>query len=82
MRVCVAPKQSTHVYGSSPKTSALLGVQISVVPDDIDTISEEVKRFSPLFDFVLTTGGVGPTHDDMTVEGGAIFLATYKYCVT
>lgn len=45
--------------------------QISVVPDDVDTISEEVKRFSPLFDFVLTAGGVGPTHDDMTVEGGA-----------
>lgn len=49
----------------------LLGVKvcrISVVPDDVDTISEEVKRFSPLFDFVLTAGGVGPTHDDMTVE--------------
>lgn len=40
-----------------------------VVSDDMDTIAMEVKAASPVNDFVLTTGGIGPTHDDVTMEG-------------
>ncbi|XP_064383362.1 FAD synthase-like isoform X2 [Halichondria panicea] len=48
-----------------------LGVRvgrISVVADDLSGIAEEVKRMAPLYDFVFTTGGIGPTHDDVTME--------------
>ncbi|HUO05241.1 MAG TPA: competence/damage-inducible protein A [Candidatus Binataceae bacterium] len=45
--------------------------RISTIPDDLDAIAEEVARCSGRFDFVITSGGVGPTHDDMTIEGVA-----------
>jgi FAD synthetase len=43
--------------------------RIHVVPDDVTQIAEDVRLFSQLFDVVLTSGGVGPTHDDVTMEG-------------
>jgi len=51
-----------------------LGVEvqkISTIPDDIELIGQEVASFSERFDFVFTTGGVGPTHDDVTIVGVA-----------
>jgi molybdenum cofactor synthesis domain-containing protein len=42
--------------------------RISVVPDEMDTVAREVSEFSEAFDYVFTSGGVGPTHDDVTIE--------------
>jgi len=47
-----------------------LGVQvqrITTVPDDAKVIAQEVRAFADRYDFVFTTGGVGPTHDDITI---------------
>lgn len=44
-------------------------IRISVIPDDLVMISREAALFSDAFDFVFTTGGVGPTHDDITMSG-------------
>jgi FAD synthetase len=49
-----------------------LGVEvqkISTIPDIIELIGHEVTDFARRFDFVFTTGGVGPTHDDVTIDG-------------
>ena len=45
--------------------------RVVVVPDEIDEIVEVVRDFKPRFDVVFTSGGVGPTHDDVTVAGVA-----------
>jgi molybdenum cofactor synthesis domain-containing protein len=46
--------------------------RIAVVPDELPAISEEVRGCAERFDVVITSGGVGPTHDDITIEGVAI----------
>ncbi|GCB83903.1 hypothetical protein scyTo_0024799, partial [Scyliorhinus torazame] len=51
-----------------------LGVKVekvSVIPDEIGSIAEEVASFAGRYRYVLTSGGIGPTHDDVTFEGVA-----------
>jgi FAD synthetase len=49
--------------------------RIAVIPDEVQLIAEVVAEFSRDFDVVFTSGGVGPTHDDVTIEGVARAMA-------
>jgi len=42
-----------------------------VVPDDIEEIAAETRRLAERYDAVIVTGGLGPTHDDVTMDGVA-----------
>ncbi|GAO54610.1 MULTISPECIES: molybdopterin-binding protein [unclassified Novosphingobium] len=54
-----------------------LGVQgirlreVRVVPDVMDAIVEAVNTLRARNDYLFTTGGIGPTHDDITVDAVA-----------
>lgn len=43
-------------------------VEVRVVPDVQQRIVAAVNALRPDFDYVFTTGGIGPTHDDITVD--------------
>src|SRR5215471_3219833 len=43
--------------------------RILVIPDEVDAIAEAVHAYQPVYDVLFTSGGVGPTHDDVTMEG-------------
>ncbi|KAJ4490372.1 MoaB/Mog domain-containing protein [Lentinula aciculospora] len=40
--------------------------RIEVISDDENEIVEASRRMVSMYDFVITTGGIGPTHDDIT----------------
>ncbi len=43
--------------------------RIEIIPDVIDEIAEAVRAAAARYDHVFTSGGVGPTHDDVTIAG-------------
>src|SRR6185312_6953071 len=45
--------------------------EVRVVPDDIARIGEAVNALRSRHDYLFTTGGIGPTHDDITVDAVA-----------
>lgn len=42
--------------------------EVRVVGDTMEAIGEAVVTLRALYDYVFTTGGIGPTHDDITVD--------------
>jgi len=42
--------------------------EVRVVSDDADAIVAAVKALSAAYDTVFTSGGIGPTHDDITAD--------------
>ncbi|MCR5875197.1 competence/damage-inducible protein A [Phenylobacterium sp. J426] len=52
----------------------VLGVDVAevrVVPDVLEEIVEALNALRRRYDYVLTTGGIGPTHDDITADAVA-----------
>jgi len=42
--------------------------EVRVVPDEAGRIAEAVNALRATHDYLFTTGGIGPTHDDITVD--------------
>lgn len=50
---------------------APLGIEVRhvrIIHDDIPTIVRHVNELRQAYDYVFTSGGIGPTHDDVTAE--------------
>ena len=54
--------------------------EVRVIPDIEDSIIKTVKELRKKFNYVFTTGGIGPTHDDITSKSIAkAFNMSYGY---
>ena len=54
--------------------------EVRIIPDVEKTIVINVRSLSKKFNYVFTTGGIGPTHDDITAQSIAkAFDLKYNY---
>ena len=53
------------------RSSGVLLSRVVIILDDAETIAGEVSALRPQFDYVITSGGVGVTHDDVTIAAVA-----------
>lgn len=62
------------------QVASWLGVQgirlkeVRVIADDMEAIADAVNHLRARHDYLFTTGGIGPTHDDITVDAIAAAL--------
>ncbi len=54
--------------------------EVRVVPDVQPVIVEAVNALRPSYDYVFTTGGIGPTHDDITADAIAVAFGVGIEC--
>jgi len=56
-------------------------MEARVVPDDADMIGAALNALRSRYDYVFTSGGIGPTHDDITVDaiGGALGVRVIEH---
>ena len=45
--------------------------EVKIIPDDENNIIESLNTYRTVFNYVFTTGGIGPTHDDITAQSVA-----------
>ncbi len=54
--------------------------EVRIIPDVENTIIKNIRELSKNFDYVFTTGGIGPTHDDITAQSiSKAFGVKYEY---
>ena len=62
---------NTVVLARTLRRSGTRLERVVMVLDDIDVIAREVRNLSEKHSVVFTSGGVGPTHDDLTIDAVA-----------
>jgi FAD synthetase len=62
---------NTNVAAKALRKECVQLGRVAVVSDDVDAIANEICRMRAECDVIITSGGVGPTHDDVTIKGVA-----------
>ncbi len=59
---------NTSVIASWLNSLGIYVHEVRVIPDDKKAIIYTVNELRKKYNYVFTTGGIGPTHDDITAE--------------
>lgn len=62
---------NVHVLARALRSLGIELQRVVMVLDDLEVIAREVRHLSATHDWLFTSGGVGPTHDDVTVHAVA-----------
>ena len=66
--------QNTNVAAKALRKESVILKRVVVVSDDPDEIVKDIHRLHSEVDVIITSGGVGPTHDDVTMKSVAAAL--------
>lgn len=58
---------NVHVLARALRGLGIELRRVVMIPDDVEVIAREVQELAAAHDWLFTSGGVGPTHDDVTV---------------
>ncbi len=65
---------NTHAAAKALRKHNVHLKRVVVVSDDLEDICHEIQRLEQQVDIIITSGGVGPTHDDVTIKSVAAAL--------
>jgi FAD synthetase len=66
--------QNTNTAAKALRKECVRLARVVVVSDDQDAIVKDIQRLQNEVDVIITSGGVGPTHDDVTIKSVAASL--------
>lgn len=70
----LTPDTNTHAAATALNSNNVPLARVVVVSDDQDEIISEILKMNEQVDVIITSGGVGPTHDDVTIKSVAAAL--------
>lgn len=65
------PDANVQVLARTLRAAGIELSRVVMIPDELELIAAEVRELRGAYDVVFTSGGVGPTHDDVTVDAVA-----------
>ena len=63
--------ENVHALALTLRELGINLVRVVIIADELQAISDQVRELARNFDHLFTSGGVGPTHDDLTIAGVA-----------
>jgi Predicted nucleotide-utilizing enzyme related to molybdopterin-biosynthesis enzyme MoeA len=70
----LTPDVNTHAAAAALHANNVPLSRVAIVSDDLDRIVAEIREMIGQVDVIITSGGVGPTHDDVTIKSVAVAL--------
>ena len=72
----LTPDTNTHAAALALNANNVPLARVVVVSDNQDEIIAEIKKMNETVDVIITSGGIGPTHDDVTIKAVAVALGS------